>query len=357
MSIGIAMIGCGGIALANHLPGFALCKEARVVALCDNNRDVLDRAGVQSGIKTLFTDYRQALTHPGVDAVVIATPNFNHAEIAVAAFAAGKHVLCEKPLSVDLASSQRMLDAAKEAGVRHMTAFTYRFVPAMRYIAHLVADGAIDKPFHFRANRFQDWGDRALGWRQVEKLAGTGEMGDMLSHRIDFAHVLVGDIRRLVADTRRFIDDRSGQPSDLEDWVALLAEFKSGATGVLESTKLATGRGEGGKSRDYCEVNGSEGTLVYLLENPNEIQMGKRGGAGLKTVQVPDEFLKIPGSPRDAKSGDPLVTFRYDQDVEFIQAIVEQRDCRPSFIDGVKVQAVMEAALQSQRERRWVDIL
>jgi predicted dehydrogenase len=265
-------------------------------------------------------------------------------------------VLCEKPLALTHAESLEMLRAARAAGVRHMTAFTYRFVPAMRYISHLVAAGAIGTPYHFRAQRFQDWGGRALGWRQVRKLAGSGELGDMLSHRIDFAHLLCGDIARLVADTRRFLDDRGGQPNDLDDWVALLARFASGATGVLESTKHATGRGEGGKSRDYCEVNGSSGTLVYLLEKPNEIQIGKASEAGLRTIPVPDEFLKIPGSPRDPRSGDPLVAFRYDQDVEFVQAIEEQRDCRPSFADGVKVQAVMDAALLSAREQRWVDV-
>ena len=357
MPIGVALIGCGGIALANHLPGFALCREhARVVALCDSDRAVLGRASTQAGVDATFTDYRQLLDHPGVDAVVIATPNVSHAPIAMAAFEAGKHVLCEKPIAMDHAESLAMLRAAERAGVRHMTAFTYRFVPAMRYIAHLAASGAIGTPYHFRANRFQDWGGRALGWRQVKALAATGEMGDMLSHRIDFAHLLMGDMKRLVADTRRFLDDRGGQPSDLEDWVALLAEFASGATGVLESTKLATGRGEGGTSRDYCEVNGSEGSLVYLLERPNEIQIGKRGDSGLRSAPVPDEFLKIPESPRDPRAGDPLVAFRYDQDVEFVHAILEERDCRPSFADGVKVQAVMDAALRSVDERRWVDV-
>jgi hypothetical protein len=158
----------------------------------------------------------------------------------------------------------------------------------MRYIAHLVKRGDVGTPWHFRAQRFQDWGTRHLGWRQVEALAGSGELGDMLSHRIDFAHYLVGDIARLVADTRRFVDDRGGKPSNLEDWVAILAEFaRGGATGVLESTKLATGRGEGGASRDYCEVNGDAGTLVYLLERPNEIQITKRGEAGLRPAPSP----------------------------------------------------------------------
>jgi predicted dehydrogenase len=351
------MIGCGGIALANHLPGFALCKDhARVVALCDSDPAVLARAATQSGIGKTFTDYRDAIAHAGVDAVVIATPNVSHAPIALAAFEAGKHVLCEKPLAMDHAESLKMLRAAEHARVRHMTAFTYRFVPAMQYISHLVHSGAIGTPYHFRAQRFQDWGTRNLGWRQTKKLAGSGELGDMLSHRIDFAHLLAGDILRVVAHTRRYIDDRDGHRSDLEDWVSVIGEFRGGATGVLESTKIATGRGEGGVSRDYCEVNGSEGTLVYLLERPNEIQIGTRGKSGLQTIPVPEAFLKLPHSPRDPHAGDPLVAFRYDQNVEFIQAIVEERPCVPSFADGVKVQAVMDAVLTSSRERRWVEI-
>src|SRR5690349_9014451 len=123
--IGIALIGCGGIALANHLPGFGLCREhARVVALCDSDPAVLARAAQQSGVSATFTDYNQVLAHPGVDAVVIATPNFSHAPIALAAFAAGKHVLCEKPIAMDYAESVKMLRAAESANVRHMTAFT-----------------------------------------------------------------------------------------------------------------------------------------------------------------------------------------------------------------------------------------
>src|SRR5918993_4717307 len=120
MPIGIAMIGCGGIALANHLPGFALCGDkARVVALCDTDPAVLARAATQAGVKQTFADYRQAIEHPGVDAVVIATPNASHAPIALAAFAAGKHVLCEKPIAMNHAEALRMLRGAEAANVRH----------------------------------------------------------------------------------------------------------------------------------------------------------------------------------------------------------------------------------------------
>jgi predicted dehydrogenase len=317
---------------------------------------VLDRAKQQTGLSAAFTNYEDVLKHPGVDAVVIATPNFTHAPMAIAAAEAGKHILCEKPLAMDLAESRQMLAAAEKAGVRHMTAFTYRFVPAMRYIHHLVKSGHIGQPYHFRAQRFQDWADRNVAWRQVKKLAATGELGDMLSHRIDFAHYLLGPIDRLVARLKRFIDVRGGQPSDLDDWVSIIADFQSGATGVFESSKLATGRGEGGKSPDVCEVNGSEGTLVYQLGRPNEVQVGKKGGNGLETLAVPDEFLKVPGSPRDVRSGDPVMTFRWDQNYEFIDAIVNKRPASPSFADGVQAQAVMEAALKSDETSAWVNV-
>jgi predicted dehydrogenase len=288
--------------------------------------------------------------------VIVATPNFLHVPITLAAVAAGKHVLCEKPLALDLAGATQMYRAAERAGVRHMTAFTYRFVPAMQYMKHLVDDGAVGRPYHFRAQRFQDWATRNLRWRQVQALAGTGEMGDMLSHRIDYGHLLLGAIARVVADTRRFVDTRGGQPSDVDDWVGMLAEFDAGATGVLESTKLATGRGSGHGGQDVVEINGELATLVYSTQRPLELQIGRKGGSALQTVAVPEQFLVWPGSPRDPRAGDPVATFRYDQDFEFIDAIQNDRPCRPSFRDGVAVQAVMDAALQSAQQRRWVDV-
>ncbi len=178
----------------------------------------------------------------------------------------------------------------------------------------------------------------------------------MLSHRIDFAHHLVGPMRRLVAQTRIFVDDRQGAPSDLEDWVAVLAEFQTGATGVLESSKLARGRNEGWRSRDYVELNGSEGSFEFTTGTWNELQYGKADGPGLAPLAVPREFWVWPGSPRDPSAGDPLITFRYDQAFEFIEAIRHQRPCVPSFHEGARVQAVMDAAQRSAAEQAWVEV-
>jgi predicted dehydrogenase len=173
---------------------------------------------------------------------------------------------------------------------------------------HLVKDGFVGTPFHFRAQRFQDWNARPLGWRQVKKLAGSGELGDMLSHRIDYGHLLLGPMRRIVADMRNFIPTRGGQESDVDDWVAMLADFDEDVTGVLESTKLATGRGEGHRGLDLAEVNGPGGTIVFSTQKPLQVQFGKPGSPDLETVPVPKEFLVVPGSPRDPSQGDPLAT-------------------------------------------------
>lgn len=354
--IGIAIIGCGGITLQNHLPGLALCPEARVVALCDKDPACLERARQQTGIQVVATKYQDLLAREDVNAVIIATPNYTHPPIALAAIARGKHVLCEKPLALNYPDAKAMADAADQAGVRHMTAFTYRFVPAMRYLAELVRRGDLGRPYHYRSCRLQDWGTRNLGWRQVKQLAGTGELGDMLSHRIDFAHLLAGPLRRLVANTKIVHYTRQGAPSDLDDWVALLAEFRNGATGVLESSKLASGRNESWRSLDYVEINGSERSFVFITGEWNKLQTGKTGGPGLETITIPEEFWKWPGSPRDPRVGDPLVTFRYDQAFEFIDAIRNQRPCRPSFHEGARAQAVMDAAVKSAAERAWVEV-
>ncbi len=361
MPVGVAMIGTGGIALANHVPGIQLCPQAELVALCDSNESILEKAGQATGINRTYTDYKLLIEQPGVDAVIIATPNVAHFPIAMAAIAAGKHVMCEKPLAMNVGEAKEMYQAAEKAGVRHMTAFTYRFVPAMRYMRHLVTFGAIGQVYHFRANRFLDWGNRYIGWRQVKALAGSGDLGDMLSHRIDYGVSMLGPIARLVSRLKRFRDERVDDqgnlhPSDLDDWAAILGEFQQGATAFLESSKLMTGRGEDKRSQDYCEVNGFEGSLVYYLNRPTELQVGKPGGDGLETLTIPEEFLKVPGSPRNARDGDPLQVFRFDQDFEFIEAILNQRPCQPSFYDGMVVQAIMDAALLSEAEQRWVEV-
>jgi predicted dehydrogenase len=355
--IRIALIGTGAIAVANHIPGIRLCRDAEVTALCDPDRAALDAAAAATGIERRYRDPEELLRDAPVDAVIIATPNRFHRDLTVAAAASGRHVLCEKPLALTVDDAEAMLAATERAGVRHMTAFTYRFVPAMRYLKHLVDTGAVGRPWHFRAQRFQDWGRRALGWRQRRADAGSGEIGDMLSHRIDFGHYLIGNIGRVMARTQQIWPTRldpagTEVASDTEDWVACIAEFSNGVTGVLESVKTATGYAGSITSRDYCEVNGSEGGAVYELSHPLRVLIARQGEP-YEPVEVPTEFRKIAGSPRDADA-DPWQAFRYDQNFEFVEAIHAGRPCSPSFVDGLRVQEVMSAIETSARDLRAV---
>ena len=356
-TLNFAIVGTGGITLQNHLPGLARCGDVKVTALCDTNPATLEAARQQTGVSVCSTNYEDIVKRDDVHAVIIATPNFTHAPIAHAAIAAGKHVLCEKPIAMNYGQACEMAGAAESAGVRHMTAFTYRFVPAMRYLGHLIERGDLGQPYHFRSCRLQDWGTRPLGWRMVKKLAGTGELGDMLSHRINFAQFLIGPMRRLVANVKNLTPLRGGLPNDTEDWVAILADFQNGATGVLESSKLASGRNESWRSLDYVELNGSEGTFEFTTGKWNELIFGKVGGPGLAPLAVPREFWTWPGSPRDPGIGDPLVTFRYDQAFEFVDAIRSQRPCVPSFVEGAEVIRVMDAALESAASGAWVSLV
>lgn len=359
-AVRVALIGTGAVAVQNHIPGIALHPRGEVTALCDPDPRALANARRMSGIDRAYEDHLTLLADENVDAVVIATPNHLHLPIARAALAAGKHVLCEKPLGMNHEETQAMVAAARRAGLVNMTAFTYRFVPAIRWMKRLVDEGAVGTPYHVRIRRLQDWGDRALGWRQQKALSGSGELGDMLAHRIDYVHYLVGPILRLVAHMRQCLAERRGadgqlQLSDVEDWVAVIGDVDGGATMVLESTKMATGRGTGGHSEDAVEINGSAGTLVYRLERPHELLVGKPGGR-LEPAGVPDDLLKVPGAPRDPRSGDPVQDFRYDQGFEFVQAIVEGRPASPDFDDGSRVQAVMDAVLRSSESKRWVEV-
>jgi predicted dehydrogenase len=150
-------------------------------------------------------------------------------------------------------------------------------------------------------------------------------------------------------------------PADVEDFATFIAEFapgvgvEQGAVAAFELSKVARGRRFGGQGLDELDMYGTDGTLIYHLDRPHELQIGRPGGS-LETVAVPREFLTYPGSPRDPYEGDPTTTFRYDEDVAFVQAIVEDRPCSPSFYDGMRCQAVVDAVLLSAAERRWVDV-
>ncbi len=200
----VGLIGAGAVTEYHHVPALRLDRRAVLVAACDSNVDLLTQRRGQWHIEKITSDPFALCDDPEIDALVIATPNGAHREVAIAAAAAGKHVMCEKPLGLSAAEARAMYHAARDAGVVHMTAFTYRFAPAMRYIKHLVESGSLGQPRHFRSQRFLDWPEISWGWRQYREKAGAGDLFDMTIHRIDFAQDLLGPIARVTGAVARF---------------------------------------------------------------------------------------------------------------------------------------------------------
>jgi predicted dehydrogenase len=359
--LGIAVIGAGAVSDYHHVPAIKLDPRAQLVAACDASGGLLEERRQDWGINNVTTDYKELCADESVDAVIIATPNDTHKPIALEAISRGKHVMCEKPLGLDATQVRDMYHAARDADLVHMTAFTYRFAPAMRYMHQLVEAGQLGEPRHFRSQRFLDLPETSWGWRQYKDRAGAGDLFDMTIHRIDFAMHLVGPLRRICGAVARFAhrdrtaDGQSCPPSEVDDWSCLIGEFDSGCVGVWEGTTLAKGYGLNGFGHEWAEINGSEGSAVYRLHEPNVILLGKTGH-DLAPVDVPKEFLKPAESPRNPDVGEPATVFRYDLIWEFVTAILERRNARPSFLEGLRAQTVADAVLASYDQGTWIDI-
>src|SRR5947209_6719729 len=164
--IRFALIGAGAVSDYHHVPAIALDPRAVLVAACDTDPALLERRRRDWGIDRVTTDAGAIFAADDIDAVIIATPNFTHRALAEGAVRSGKHVMCEKPLGLNAAEVRAMYEAARDAGVVHMTAFTYRFAPSMRYLRHLLKGGALGTPRPSRSQRFLDWPKTSWGWRQ-----------------------------------------------------------------------------------------------------------------------------------------------------------------------------------------------
>lgn len=357
----LAIIGAGAVADYHHVPGIKLDPRAELVAICDPNEALLEKRQHDWGPVRKTAKYEDIARDSGVDAVIVCTPNYTHLPITLACLEGGKHVMCEKPLGLNFEESARMYHAARKRGLRHMTAFTYRFAPSMKYLRHLVYSGGLGVPRHFRSQRFLDWPETGWSWRQYKKLAGAGDLFDMTIHRIDFAQDLMGNMTAICGAVAQFVprdknpDGSPCAPSEVDDWSALICQFERGGVGVLEGSTLMKGYHFEGVGHDWAEINGSEGTAVYQLKEPNAILAGKHGQS-LRKVDVPDELLAPPGSPRDPRKGLPSTVFRYDLVYEFVSSIVEGRDAVPGFDHGARAQAVADAVLVSHEGRGWVRI-
>lgn len=347
----VALIGCGSVGRRIHAAGLHLCPNVELALACSRT----DESAKSVGATETTRDYRDAIARDDIDAVVIATPNDLHREIALAALASGKHVLCEKPLALNSDEAREMRDAATASGKVHMTAFTYEFIPAVRYLKTLIDRGDLGELRSVRAAYLMALSGHTLGWRSTKEQAGSGVLGDIGSHLIHLCHWLAGDISRLTASDRKFRDDPT---SDVEDWIAFLAEFESGAVGTFELSRVCPGRGSDITEEMTIEIYGTDGGAMMSMNDPRALwlaigEAGRDPSRRWERVEIPEDDWKLPGAPRQVNDGDPRWSYRYDQAYQFVRAIQEQEPAEPTFHAGYRTQQVLDTALKSATTRQW----
>jgi predicted dehydrogenase len=263
----------------------------RLVAICGRNEQAVAEAARRYGYERAATDWRSLVADDRVQLFDNGGPNDLHAEPTVAAAEAGKHVVCEKPLGRTAGESLEIWRRVDGAGVKHLCAFNYRFVPAVRLAREMLEAGELGEIYHFRARYLQEWiADPAfpMVWRLDRATAGSGALGDLGAHVIDLARYLVGEVTSVMGLTRTFVEDREGGHVDVDDAVEAVVEFENRAVGTIEASRFCPGR----KNAMSFEINGSKGSIVFELERMNELQVNLSGSTpgsraqGFRTVLV-----------------------------------------------------------------------
>jgi predicted dehydrogenase len=350
--IGVGMLGYAfmGKAHSNALRKIAYMTwpppfRPRLVAIAGRNEEAVRAAAERYGYERWTTDWHDLVSDPGITLFDNGGPNIVHAEPTVAAAQSGKHVVCEKPLGRDADESYEIWKAVAATGVKHLCAFNYRFVPAVRLARELIDAGELGEIRHFRGRYLQDWGDDPSldTWRFHADEAGSGALGDLGAHVVDLARYLVGDIASVSALVKTFLPGRQ-----VDDCVEAAVEFENGAVGTVESTRLALGR----RNAFQWEINGSKGSLAFDMERLNELQVFRNGGRtrGFTTVLVSEadhpfwEFWWPPG--HIIGWGDTFVNELH----HLLRAIADDSDVAPhgaTFEDGYRAAEVCDAIVRS----------
>ncbi|MDQ2806334.1 MAG: Gfo/Idh/MocA family oxidoreductase [Chloroflexota bacterium] len=341
----------------------------RLVAVAGRDEAGVQAAAARYGYERAYTDWRQLLTDPDVQLFDNGGPNNLHAAPCIVAAQAGKHILCEKPLARNAAEARTMRDAAVAAGVKHMVAFNYRFVPAIRQAYELIQSGKLGRIYHFRAVYLQEWitdPQMPLIWRLDKGLAGSGALGDLGAHIIDLGRFLVGEPKSVMAMTRTFIPERprldgSGLGKvEVDDAFAAVVEFENGAVGTLEASRFCPGR----KNYEVLEINAEHGSIRFNLERFNELEVFWKDGApretqGFTNVLVTESYHPFWANwwPHGHIIGWEH-TFIHEI-AHLLDAIVNNKDVAPygaTFEDGYRNAVICDAILQSAQDGRRVAI-
>lgn len=337
-------------------------------AVCSRNEEKVRAFAEQWGYESIETDWRKIIERDDIDAIDICTPNDTHAEIAIAAAAAGKMILCEKPLARTLEEAKTMVDAIEKAGVKNTVWYNYRRVPAVTLAKQIVDSGKLGRIFHYRANFLQDWtinpdvpqGGTAT-WRLDVDAAGSGVTGDLLAHCIDTAMWINGGIKDVSAVTETFIKERvhsaSGEVKKvgIDDACIFHCHFDNGSLGLFESTRYARGH----KALYTFEINGEHASIRWDLHDLNRLEFFDHSDEsivrGWRSILVTDSdqpYMKrwwIPGTSIGYEH-----SFIH-QAADFFESLQTDEPCRPTFKDAYETQKVCEAVLDSAASKSWKD--
>jgi predicted dehydrogenase len=357
---------------------FDLPLTPTMVAICGRDAAAVQAAAKRHGWASAETDWRALIARDDIQLVDVCTPGDLHAEIAIAALEADKHVLCEKPLANTVAEAEAMVGAAQRAaarGVRSMAGFNYRRVPAIALARKLVNEGRLGKVRHVRATYLQDWltdPSFPLTWRLQQGRAGSGALGDLGAHLVDLAQYLTGSLITEVSGTtatfvaeRPLLESTAGHPRrgpvSVDDAAVFTARFgvagANGALGTFEATRFAAGR----KNALRIELNGELGSIAFSLDRLNELEFHDHAPdsltAGFTTILATEPghpYLSAWWPPGHVLGWD--VTFSHEV-ADFVTAIAAGADPLPSFADGLQVQRVLAAVQESAlSDSRWISV-
>ncbi len=326
-----------------------------LVAIAGRNEAAVTEAAERYGFSDAATDWRAVVADDRVQLFDNAGPNNLHAEPTIAAAENGKHVICEKPLGRTADESHEIWRRTARAGVKHMCAFNYRFVPAVRLAREMLESGELGEIYHFRGRYLQDWiADRAFEhvWRLDRAAAGSGALGDLGAHVIDLARFLVGEISSVSAETRTFIPERPGGKVDVDDAFEAAVTFETGAVGTIEASRFCHGR----RNALSFEINGAKGSIAFELERLNELQVYLVGSRpedraqGFRQVLVTEAnhpFLQWWWPPGHIIGWEHTFVHEIHH---LLQAIATGGEIRPygaDFEDGYRAAEVCDAVLRS----------
>lgn len=359
--LSVGVIGTSWWADAMYLPALAACPEADVTAVCGRDPNRAKTFAERWGVPNVFTDVETLLDSGSVRAVVVASPNDTHREIAGAALERGLHVLCEKPLGLNHREADELAGAAADAGVTTLVPFTYRYMPTTRFVKRLVDEGYLGRPHHLNMRYFSGYAmSREYLWRFDLDRAGSGALGDLGSHFLHLAEWFFGEVESVSCELGHLVDriHPEGHAYRQADDTAVIAlAFASGAGGVIHASAVAHEPTEFGQIHEM-DLHGTEGTLHHEIDwDRLQVVRGARVGDGpLEELEVPREIWG--GAPREPVKETYHHVFR-DQGLmvgEWVEAATERRRIRPDFEDGARVQRILDAALLSDEEGRRVRV-